>query len=93
MDIQDLGAIGEFISSVVIIVTLAVLIYQVRGSKMATLQANAQERTRNQDAILGTPSESAHLCTIFAKAEEHLGDARPLSKPASMASSRMNGVS
>ena len=37
MDIQDLGAIGEFISSVVIIVTLAVLIYQVRGS---TLEAS-----------------------------------------------------
>jgi hypothetical protein len=41
MGVQDLGAIGESISSLVIAVTLMVLIYEVRGPKNATLQANA----------------------------------------------------
>ena len=43
MGIQDLGAIGEFVSSLVIVVTLLVLIYEVRGTRQATLRANSQE--------------------------------------------------
>ena len=42
MDIQDLGAIGEFVSSIVIVVTVAFLVIEVRSSKQATLQSTKQ---------------------------------------------------
>jgi hypothetical protein len=74
MGIQDLGAIGEFISSLVIVVTLLVLIYEVRGAKNATLQANAQERQRKQEGFLTTMSETPSLVNAWAKANQHLGD-------------------
>ncbi len=76
MGIQDLGAIGEFISSLVIVGTLLVLIYEVRGSKNATLQANAQERQRKQEGFLTTMSETPSLVNAWAKANQHLGDTR-----------------
>jgi hypothetical protein len=73
MGIQDLGAIGEFISSLVIVVTLLVLIYEVRGAKNATLQANAQERQRRRDETNQSLAESPDLAGIQAAANEHLG--------------------
>ena len=73
MGIQDLGAIGEFISSLVIVVTLLVLIYEVRGAKNATLQANAQERQRRRDETNQSLAESPELAGIQAAANEHLG--------------------
>ena len=76
MGIQDLGAIGEFISSLVIIVTLVVLIYEVRGTKQATLQANAHERRRGRNTASGTIAERPTLAAIWAKAEDHLGNSR-----------------
>ncbi|HEY5681818.1 MAG TPA: hypothetical protein VIS55_17225 [Pseudomonadales bacterium] len=63
MGIQDLGAIGEFISSLVIVVTLLVLIYEVRGAKNATLQANAQERQPKLDAVDTDLSRQSHQST------------------------------
>ncbi len=73
MGIQDLGAIGEFISSLVIVVTLLVLIYEVRGAKNATLQANAQERQRRRDDTFRSMAESPDLARIHASADRHLG--------------------
>jgi hypothetical protein len=81
MGIQDLGAIGEFISSLVIVVTLMVLIYEVRGAKNATLQANAQERQRKLDDYLRSVAESPDLAGIIETANQHLGGAR-LADPA-----------
>ena len=69
MGIQDLGAIGEFISSVVIIITLAVLIYEVRGTERATLQANAHERLRRQEGFLATLSETSDLAMAWERAD------------------------
>ena len=76
MGVQDLGAIGEFISSLVIIFTLLVLIYEVRGSKQATLWANAQERQRMRDDITRSFAESSDLGRILETANQHLGASR-----------------
>jgi hypothetical protein len=76
MGIQGLGAIGEFISSLAIVVTLLVLIYEVRGAKNATLQANLQERQRKQEGFLTTMSQTPSLMASWAKANIHLGDSR-----------------
>ena len=76
MGIQDLGAIGEFISSLVIVFTLVVLIYEVRGSKQATLSANAQERQNKRDDIVRSIAESSVLGRILETANHHLGVSR-----------------
>ncbi len=73
MSIQDLGAIGEFISSVVIVVTLVVLIHEVRGSKQATLRANVLERQRKRDDLQRSQVESPDLGNMWVKANQHLG--------------------
>jgi hypothetical protein len=73
MGIQDLGAIGEFISSLVIVVTLLVLIYEVRGTKQATLQSNAQERQRKRDDLTRSLAGSSDLASIVVAANKHLG--------------------
>jgi hypothetical protein len=73
MGIQDLGAIGEFVSSLVIAVTLMVLIYEVRGSKQATLQANAQERQRKVSDGFRSVAESPDLAAIIQQANQYLG--------------------
>ena len=73
MGIQDLGAIGEFVSSIVIVVTLVVLVYEVRGSKQATLRANAQERKRQRNETTRSIVESPDLSRILTTANEHLG--------------------
>ena len=76
MGIQDLGAMGEFISSLVIVITLVVLIYEVRGTKQATQQANALERQRKRDLAYGAMAEAPNLAAIWAKAENHLGNSK-----------------
>jgi hypothetical protein len=73
MGIQDLGAIGEFISSIIIAVTLIVLIYEVRGTKRATLRANALEVQRARNENLRSTSETADLASIITSANHHLG--------------------
>ena len=76
MEIQDLGAIGEFISSLVIVVTLMVLIYEVRSTKQATIRANALERQGKRDDISRSLAESPDLGGILETANDHLGLSR-----------------
>ena len=76
MGIQDLGAIGEFISSVVIVFTLVVLIYEVRGARQATLRANAQERQSKRDNLARSLAESPDLAQILETANQYLGLSR-----------------
>jgi hypothetical protein len=76
MDIQDLGAIGEFVSSLVIVVTLMVLIYETRGAKQATLEANAQERQRARNDMLKSLVETPDLADVLTTANQHLGLSR-----------------
>lgn len=75
MDIQDLGAIGEFVSSVVIVITLIVLVYEVRSTKRAAQAANAQERRRDRTAQWRTIIDAPQLAAIVAKAANHVGGA------------------
>ena len=42
MNIQDLGAIGEFISSITIVITLIILTVETRRARNATQQTNRQ---------------------------------------------------
>jgi len=72
--IQDLGALGELISSIVIVIALIALIYEVRSSKQATLRMNAQDRRRARDAAFSQVVEHPHLAAIIVKAEMNLGN-------------------
>jgi hypothetical protein len=72
--IQDLGAIGELISSIVIVIALIALVYEVRSSKQATLRINAQDRRRARDSAFSQVVEHPHLAAIIVKAEMNLGN-------------------
>ena len=76
MGIQDLGAIGEFVSSIVIVATLVVLIYEVRGTKTATLRGNTQDRQSKRDNLARSLAESPDLAQIIETANQHLGLSR-----------------
>lgn len=72
--IQDLGAIGELISSIVIVIALIALVYEVRSSKQTALRMNAQDRRRARDAAFSKVVEHPHLAAIIVKAEMNLGN-------------------
>jgi hypothetical protein len=61
MDIQDLGAIGEFVSSIAIVITLIFLGFQVRLSNQQTTQANKIARADSQRDILKTGAKFLQL--------------------------------
>jgi len=74
MGIQDLGAIGELISSIVIAVTLVVLIYEVRSSKRATIQNNQYERRRARDSLNTALSQNPQLAEILIRANQYVAE-------------------
>jgi len=57
VDIQDLGAIGEFVSSIAIVITLMFLGVQVRLSNQQTSQTNKIARADSQRDLLKSASE------------------------------------
>jgi hypothetical protein len=68
MEIQDLGAIGEFVSSVAIVITLIFLALETRRSRTATQQSNRQARQRiRTDHSLGI-AFNPEFAEVFATA-------------------------
>ena len=72
MTIQDLGAIGEFMSSIVITVTLVFLAFEVRATKRATLLANQHERQRARNSIFDSIATNSELAGIIHKANAYV---------------------
>ena len=78
MEIQDLGAIGEFISSIAIVVTLIFLVLETRRSRAATQQSNRQARQRiRTDHSLGI-AFNPQFAEVFVTA---LGEPGDLDRP------------
>jgi len=73
VNIQDLGAIGEFVSSIVIVITLIMLFSEIRATKQATQAANAHQRRRARDLTWSLPVEAPRLAETIAKASNHVG--------------------
>ena len=72
MGIQDLGAIGEFISSVAIVITLIFLTMETRQARNATQQSNRQARHRIRTDLNLASAVNPQLCEIMAKSMQHL---------------------
>jgi len=73
MDIQDLGAIGEFISSVAIVITLIFLTMETRHARNATQQGNRQARHQIRTDISLSLAVNPQLSEVLAKSAAHLG--------------------
>lgn len=73
MNVQDLGAIGEFISSIAIVITLIFLTMETRQARNATQQSNRQSRHRIRTDINLAAVGSPELCEIVAKSAAYLG--------------------
>ncbi len=69
--IQDLGAVGEFVAAIAVLVTLVYLAIQTRQSKEAVIRASRlnimDQRVRN----LWSESDSSFIVPLIAKAERH----------------------
>ena len=69
--VQDLGAVGEFVAAIAVLVTLVYLAIQTRQSKEAVIRASRlnimDQRVRN----LWSESDSSFIVPLIAKAERH----------------------
>ena len=78
MNVQDLGAIGEFVSSVAIVITLIFLTIETRQARNATQQSNRQARHRIRSDLNLAVAVNPELCEILAKSTKHLSDGLPI---------------
>jgi hypothetical protein len=68
MTIQDLGAIGEFVSAFAILITLAYLAIQVRYARIATIDKNRESRVTGIIQINSRLANNRDLRQAFDKA-------------------------
>jgi hypothetical protein len=79
MSIQDLGAIGEFISSVAIVITLIFLTIETRRAREATRQSNRHARQRIRTDLGLAVSANPNIAEILAKTPlKHPGGETPI---------------
>ena len=78
MDVQDLGAIGEFISSIAIVITLIFLTMETRQARNATQQSNRQARHKIRTDLNLALAVNPALCEVLAKSAQHLNSGRPM---------------
>ena len=78
MNVQDLGAIGEFISSIAIVITLIFLTMETRQARNATQQSNRQARHRIRTDLNLALAENPSLCEVLARSTQHLNAGKPL---------------
>ena len=69
--IQDLGAVGEFLAAIGVLVTLVYLAIQTRQSKEAVIRASRQNMMDQRVRSLWSESDSSFIVPLIAKAEKH----------------------
>ena len=77
MEIRDLGAVGEFVSSVAIVVTLIFLTIETRQARNATQQSNRQGRHQIRTNLNLAIASNPQLAEVFAKSTRHLDGETP----------------
>ena len=69
MNIQDLGALGELISSIAVLITLVYVAVQLRETRSALAAQAYQARADSQQDVLVRVAESEKLSSILAKVQ------------------------
>ncbi len=67
MELQDLGAVGEFVSSICILITLAFLVSEIRATNRAALDANSHARREARDRVFASVVENSSLANAIVK--------------------------
>ena len=67
MSVRDLGAIGEFVSSIAIVITLIFLAVETRRARNATQQSTRQARQRIRTDLSLSLAVNPQLCELFVK--------------------------
>jgi hypothetical protein len=88
--VQLLGNIGEFVSSIAILVTLAYLSVQVRAARIATEADHLSAVQSNNQLMLNRMIENSDL-VVRANAGEHLSDADRLAFETLVGARGLNG--
>jgi hypothetical protein len=71
MSISDLGAIGEFVGSIVVAVTVIILIFQVRQNTAALEATSESEVSRDFARFHEVVAKDLELVELFEKAQFH----------------------
>ncbi len=69
MTIQELGSIGEFVSSIAVLVTLIYLVIQIRHNRNATV-ASTLQMTRIQFQNIAIANRDSAIAPIIIKADK-----------------------
>ena len=72
MEIQDLGAIGEFVSSMAIVITLIFLAMETRRSRVETQQSSRQARQRIRTDLSLAIAVNPQLSELMVKSSDEL---------------------
>ena len=67
MNVQDLGAIGEFISSIAIVITLIFLTMETRHARNATQQSDRLARHRIRTDLSLAFAVNPQLSEVFVR--------------------------
>ena len=73
MSIMELGALGEFVASMVVLVTLVYLAVQMRQAKEVAEQSAVDSRNRSAIELFMGTATSEHLAPALVKAQAGLG--------------------
>ena len=74
MNIQDLGALGEFISSFAVLATLIYVAVQLRETRSALMAQAYQARSDTQQDVLVRIAENEELASLLARTHPFRGD-------------------
>jgi hypothetical protein len=72
MGIQDLGAVGEFVSSMAIVITLIFLAMETRRSRAETQQSNRQARQRIRTDLSLAIAVNPQLSELMVRSSNEL---------------------
>jgi len=81
MDIQDLGAIGELVSSIAVVATLAYLAIQIRDQNRETRVQTIQDLMQSWNEMLGSYIDIPDVTDIFKRGSKSYINLDPKDQP------------
>lgn len=73
MTLQELGAIGEWIGGIAVLITIVYLAIQVRALRQEMHLNSYRDQTESYNAAMHTDASSVELAVVLEKAEDDVG--------------------
>lgn len=69
MTIQELGSLGEFIGSIAVVITLVILVFQVRGARTELSRQMTRDIKRHNNEAFHQLTQDAELAELHVRAQ------------------------